>query len=418
MTTAPKAQAELTLDSFEIDLIPGSIKGLMASIKAEYITSVAKEENQIKGAGASADLWKIPPQALRVLSGFNTRLPGPKLDAHIRDLADSMKSEGFYQDKPLAAYVMEGADGELGLYVTDGHCRLKAALLAISEGAEFKVIPVVTEDGRNTTLEDLTVKLYRSNTGKEMTPFETGLICKRLSRAGWDDQMIADRLGIKKQWVDGLLRLVTAPKELREAVTSDAMSASEAIKILRKHGAAGALVELESMKANAAAEAKAEQTETGTPAETKPVRLTARHASGANINKAVKKYGVELFSAAQQVKADPAYASLSEDTRAKLEALLAQLEAAKAADAAPAEQTSAGLVAKTREIFAIYEFFLRQIAEPANRRELADLHEQDREDCELYMELRASSKTFTRCLFDWLRVKYAEEHPIHNALVF
>ncbi len=47
MTTAPKAQAELTLDSFEIDLIPGSIKGLMASIKAEYITSVAKEEIQI-----------------------------------------------------------------------------------------------------------------------------------------------------------------------------------------------------------------------------------------------------------------------------------------------------------------------------------------------------------------------------------
>ncbi|MOA33570.1 hypothetical protein D3C78_1548760 [compost metagenome] len=88
------------------------------------------------------------------------------------------------------------------------------------------------------------------------------------------------------------------------------------------------------------------------------------------------------------------------------------------ASAAPAEQTSAGVEAKTREIFAIYEFFLRQISKPANRRELADLREEDREDCELYMELRESSKTFTRCLFDWLRVKYPAEHPIHNALVF
>lgn len=88
------------------------------------------------------------------------------------------------------------------------------------------------------------------------------------------------------------------------------------------------------------------------------------------------------------------------------------------ASATPAEQTSAALEAKTREIFAIYEFFLRQISDPAKRRELADLREDNREESELYMELRACSKTFTRCLFDWLRVKYAQEHPIHNALLF
>ena len=109
---------------------------------------------------------------------------------------------------------------------------------------------------------------------------------------------------------------------------------------------------------------------------------------------------------------------------ARIERLLALLELPALerihaiASAAPLEQAPAGLMAKTRQIFAIYEFFLRQISEPANRRELADLHEQDREDCELYMELRASSKTFTRCLFDWLRVKYAQEHPIHEALLF
>ena len=79
---------------------------------------------------------------------------------------------------------------------------------------------------------------------------------------------------------------------------------------------------------------------------------------------------------------------------------------------------AAGLAAKTRKIFAIYEFFLRQISEPANRRELSEIREENREDSDLYMELRQSSKTFSRTLFDWLREKYAEEHPIHNALVF
>lgn len=109
---------------------------------------------------------------------------------------------------------------------------------------------------------------------------------------------------------------------------------------------------------------------------------------------------------------------------ARIEQMLALLELPALerihaiASAESAEQTCAGLVAKTREIFAIYECFLRQIGEPANRRELANLREQYREDCDLYMDLRQSSKTFTRCLFDWLRVKYAEEHPIHEALLF
>lgn len=337
MTAALTEQAQLALENFEINLVHGAIKTLMNNIKAEYVTSVEKEEDKIKGAGASADLWKVPPQALRVIPGLNPRIPGPDLKAHIRNLANSMKTEGFYQDKPIAAYVMD-VDGELVLNVTDGHCRLEAVLLAISEGAPIKVVPVVTEDGRHLTLEDLNVKIFRANSGKNLTPFETGLLCKRLARAGWDDALIAERMGIKKQWVDGLLRLIGGPKELRDAVTTNAIAASEAIKILRKHGAAGAVVELEKMKAKAAAEAQAEQTEGDDKAPAKPVRMTARHASNANMTKAVKKYGQELFSAAQQVKADPAYASLSEETRTTLEALLAQLEAAKAADAAPAAQ--------------------------------------------------------------------------------
>lgn len=79
---------------------------------------------------------------------------------------------------------------------------------------------------------------------------------------------------------------------------------------------------------------------------------------------------------------------------------------------------AAALAARTQKIFAIYECFLRQLAEPANRHELAGVREENREASELYMQLRASSKTFTRTLFDWLRVRYAEDHPIHDALVF
>jgi len=110
---------------------------------------------------------------------------------------------------------------------------------------------------------------------------------------------------------------------------------------------------------------------------------------------------------------------------ARIERLLALLELPAlerihriASASGPLQPPAPALERKTREIFAVYEFFLRQLAEPANRRELAALREDNREESDLYMELRASSKTFTRTLFDWLRVTYPEEHPIHTALVF
>ncbi|HYQ39754.1 MAG TPA: HD domain-containing protein [Pseudomonas sp.] len=85
------------------------------------------------------------------------------------------------------------------------------------------------------------------------------------------------------------------------------------------------------------------------------------------------------------------------------------------ASAAPA---SAALAAKTRELFAIYEFFLARIAEPANRRALEGVCEASREDSPLYMALRRSSKAFSVALYDWLRERYPADHPIHNALLF
>ena len=110
---------------------------------------------------------------------------------------------------------------------------------------------------------------------------------------------------------------------------------------------------------------------------------------------------------------------------ARIERMLALLELPAlerlqhiASASGPLQRSCTEVERKTREIFALYEGFLRQLAEPANRHELAAVCEDNREASELYMELRESSKTFTRCLFDWLRVKYAEEHPIHNALVF
>ncbi len=344
--TAVNNQIQLAIDNFDLTLIPGSVKKVMAGIKAVYEGKSDEKSTgiaQIKGAGGSSDLWKVPVKELKVLKGFNVRLPGPDLDAHIAELADSILEEGFMQHKPLAALVLE-IDGELGLYVFDGHCRLESTIKAIEMGADIALLPVVVQDGRNVNLDDLYVTMHRANKGKELTPFEIGLLCKRLSRNGHDDKVIGKRMGIKPQYVDGLLRLVNSPKPLVDAVVSNELAASEAIKMIRSHGNGGAVQELESRRARALAEMKdkapADEEITADAVEPKTAaarpRLTARHASDANVKKTVRKYGLELFKMSRALRADPAYASLSADTRQQLEALLAQLDEAEKADALPA----------------------------------------------------------------------------------
>ncbi|MFL1449134.1 hypothetical protein ACI77O_12135 [Pseudomonas tritici] len=357
--TAMNDQIQLSIDTFDMTLIPGSVKKLMKEVKATWEGTAEDQANPliktIKGAGGSSDLWKVPVVELKVLEGFNVRLPGPDLDAHISFLTQSIKNEGFYQHRPLAALVLE-IDGVLGLYVFDGHCRLQGTKNAIAEGSDIEMVPVVVQDGRHVNLEDLWVQMYNLNKGREHTPFEVGLLCKRLARNGHNDAEIGKRMSIKPGYVDGLLRLVNSPKPLVDAVVSNELAASEAIKMIRAHGNGKVVEELENRRARALAEQAANppvaltevaaQVSADVIVDAEPkapvrLRLTARHASNANVKKAVTKHAMELFQTARALVADPAYNSLAVETRLKLDALLIHLANAEKADTLPAQTDDA-----------------------------------------------------------------------------
>ncbi|NVL49922.1 hypothetical protein F2S72_09230 [Pseudomonas syringae pv. actinidiae] len=343
-----------SIENFDLQLVAGSVKKIMSEIKAEYDTKVDKEEFKIKGAGGSSDLWKVPVSAINVLPGFNVRLPGPELEEHIEYLTGSILEDGFSHSRPLGALVLE-IDGVLGIYVYDGHCRLEATRRAIAKGSTIQSLPLVVTDGKKINLDDLYIMVHNLNKGKELAPFEIGVLCKRLWKNGIDEKTIARRMNIKPQYVDGLLRLVNAPKALVEAVTTNELSASEAIKILRAHGNGKVVAELEAMRQRAHAEHQtkapavpetannAEQEEAAAP--TKPpvkIRLTARHSSNAHVKKAVSKHGLALFQTARTIKADPAYANLSETTRLALDKFMLLLEEAEKADALPSDDAQEG----------------------------------------------------------------------------
>lgn len=188
----------------------------------------------------SSDLWKMPRDRIHVEPGFNVRTSTPDYKAHLRAIADSIKANGYMQDKPIAGYVAQ-RDGQDILIVTDGHTRLAAFDLAVSEGWEGTELPVVTKP-RGTSMEDLTIALVTSNNGRPLTPYEVAVVCKRLVGYGMETKDIAARLGYTKQYIEGLLDLLAAPKAVRDLVIAGTVSATLAVETIKKHGKEAAKV--------------------------------------------------------------------------------------------------------------------------------------------------------------------------------
>ncbi|HEP8970273.1 TPA: hypothetical protein VDU83_002611 [Pseudomonas aeruginosa] len=286
---------------YSFDLLLGGIKAAMKGVK-------------------SRDLYMLEVQdidRLHVLDGLNVRVKDAALDAHIRGLAESMKKDGFKIAKPLEVVVLEDT-GQMRLTVTDGHCRLAALKIALAEGADIKDIPLVTLPSKGTTLADLVVGLVTSNGGKNLTPFETSLVCSRLVKFGWSEGEIAQRLNFSESYVNTLLALASAPMSIVTMVQNGEVSASFAVETLRKHRGEAINVLQDGLAAAKAAGGN---------------KVTKKYTPGAALESLVKRQATSLYEGVRSVTSDPGYSGLSEETRNKLDLLLKDIaEREKALD--------------------------------------------------------------------------------------
>jgi len=274
------------MEDFDNSLTAGNVKAAMKDVGA-----------------VSADLWQVEPTRLRVLEGFNARVKNEAYTGRVRWIADSIKANGYYKDKPLSGFVAR-EDGVDVIYVTGGHRRHEAVHLAISEGVEVPHVPVVIKP-KGTGMEDLTVDLIVGNEGEPLTTYEQAVVCKRLAGFGWDSKEIARRVGYSTaQYVDGLLALAAAPLPIRKMVIESVISATTAIDAIKKHGDKAVDVLLAAVvKAGGG-------------------RVTAKAMPGAEFKKACKKAAEPMYTALTKVKADPGFAGLSEEVRGILAELL------------------------------------------------------------------------------------------------
>jgi ParB/RepB/Spo0J family partition protein len=240
----------------------------------------------MKGIGASSsDLWKVRPQDLHVMPNLNARVRDERYAAKVRSIADSIKDEGFHLDQPLGVIVDNGK-----LFVTSGHRRHKASLLAISEGAELESVPVVVKP-KSTSVSDLTAELVTTNNGDPLSAYELACVCKRLTNFQWDQKKIASRLNISVTYTDQLLTLMGSPTELLAMVHEGKMAAGTAYDLFKKHGADAVKV------ANGAVEKAAENGRT---------KATAKDLEGSKLKRALHKQAPAMYAALKALRDDPA----------------------------------------------------------------------------------------------------------------
>lgn len=189
---------------------------------------VAMKQAQAK----QGDMYSVPVDSLQILDDFNVRIQDAAYHDRIRVIADSIKEHGFYRDRPLTVMCIEQG-GKNVVFVVDGHTRLLAARMAISEGKKLDSLPVVAKPMQSTQ-EELFKALYTSNQGTPLKQLEFGNLLKRVQAA--TDQSLAEMakmFTVTEVYARQCLAVARLPVVMRQMLNDNAISASTALEVSR-----------------------------------------------------------------------------------------------------------------------------------------------------------------------------------------
>ena len=204
------------------------------------------------------DMFKqLKPSEIKVEAGFNVRdyaLEENRL--HLNNLKASIKASGVQQ--PLWVR-FEAADNSF--YLVDGECRLRAVLELIAEGVPIvEVSAKIVEAGNEVERKLLSLT---ANSGKPLTKWEAGNGYKQLVGWGWTHPAIAERVGVTERYVREAMELSNAPQQVKEMLSSGAVTPRLALKTVRQSGSKAAEIlteKIEIAHAEGRTQAKAERT--------------------------------------------------------------------------------------------------------------------------------------------------------------
>lgn len=211
--------------------------------------------------GTIRDRALIPVSVLRPLPGYNVRLKGALYRARVQELVQLLVEHGYKEDLPMTGYTaME--NGEPVIYIVRGNTRYDAIPLANIERAKLGKAPIehVTllsvskpdpkKDQSDASTDDkdpnFTLDLINGNSGSPLGMYESGLVYKRAqNEEGLSNVELGRLTGKSEGHVRNCLKLVEAPRELVDMIADGKIMESQALKLLRSHGADGVMEQVQ-----------------------------------------------------------------------------------------------------------------------------------------------------------------------------
>lgn len=192
------------------------LQSFYKNIKAESVDLVA-----------NTNLIWLSPDVIEEEDGFNLRdYDQPDTIEHIEKLAAAWQAGD--QMPPLEVSVRNGR-----CFVRDGHCRLRAARLAISRGAGIRRVSVIELKGND---DQANVRLLTSNNSLKLTNIQRAKGYQRLRNFGWSDQEIANSVGTTATTIRESAKLLTLPAALQRFIEDRVVAPHLVLKLYRDKG--------------------------------------------------------------------------------------------------------------------------------------------------------------------------------------
>jgi ParB/RepB/Spo0J family partition protein len=225
--------------------------------------------NRLRDLKTSArDQLMIDPRIILVDDGQNPRNYNlPENRAHLDELKKSIRENGVL----IPLLVRYDAERKAAVTV-DGECRLRATLELIAEGVEIATVPTVQVPGNNEVERLITA--ITANTGKPLSKWELGGAFQRLYNKGLSPEQISARVGYTERFISEAMELSDAPDEIKQMLSSQAVTPSLALSELRANGAAA----VDSLRAKAQS-AKSSGQKTAKRTKAQPKNLKAKPAA-------------------------------------------------------------------------------------------------------------------------------------------
>ncbi|HCJ9010172.1 TPA: DNA-binding protein [Escherichia coli] len=193
--------------------------------------------------------WAISPTVVQITEGFNSREMGmgeayyqlPEVADHLNNIKNAY-IRGDYVD-PIRVLIKDGIP-----YVRQGHCRLKAALMAVAEGHSNLTILCIEMKADEISCELTTID---GNRGLALSPVALGESYRRLQAlGGWSLDRIAEHEGKSNTTIAALIRLTGCCVYLKKLIHADAISYVAVLSLIDEFGETEAVARIEKMIAD------------------------------------------------------------------------------------------------------------------------------------------------------------------------